>query len=200
MKFFAAVFVASFSALSGLGAAEAYKSYSLTELGAFPYDSPQSHDLPLDLLVKERKKKPRAAAQMKIPEWIRNLDGSKVAVSGFMVPYDVEDRSVLSFALVKSILICCYGQAPKVNETVLCQMPPGQKTAFLINVPIKVSGKISVGEVKEDGYVVSLYRLSVERIEKIENPDKEMPKTFLPPSGPPRPEGGPKAGLGRDAP
>jgi hypothetical protein len=153
-----------------------YKSMTLSQLGAFPCEDPESYDSPIDAWANAEKPKTKKAAKTVIPDWVRKLDGSKIAVAGFMVPFDVEDNGVLSFSIVKSILVCCFGQTPRVNENVMCQMPEGKPAKFLINIPLRVSGTLHVAEVKEDGYVVSLYSMDVDKVEQIDNPDPELMK------------------------
>jgi hypothetical protein len=185
-----------FGAANEEKAASVYQNLTLSDLGAFPYDTPQSYDQPIDAWVASEKRKFRTARKPVIPAWIRKLDGAKVSVAGFMVPFDVQENGVTSFILVKNIMICCYGLVPKVNENIMCEVAKGQKEKFYINIPIKVFGTLSVGEVKDDGYVLSLYRLAVERIEKIDKPDPELMKGAsqipasrlnAPPTGPPKP-------------
>ena len=181
----------------GLAAAKPgeYQTLTLGELGAFPYDTPDAYSMPFDQWVNSGKKEKKKAVKPVIPDAIKRLDGTKISISGFMMPFDVEENGVLTFSLVKNIMICCYGLAPKVNETIMCNMPKGQHAKFFYNVPIKVSGTLAVGEVKEDGYVLALYRLSVDKIEKDEKPDPSLlqgPRPIpgsnvaVPLSGPPK--------------
>ena len=50
------------------------------------------------------------------------------------------------------------------GSAVMPKMPPGQTTKFFNDV-IRIRGKFNVGETKQDGYLVSLYVLTVERID-----------------------------------
>jgi hypothetical protein len=160
----------------GADAKGPYKAMTLAQLGAFPCEDPQSYDSPIDAWANAEKPKAKKPAKTVIPDWVKKLDGAKVAVSGFMVPFDVQDDGVLSFSIVKSILICCFGQTPRVNENVMCQMPEGKPAKFLVNIPLRVSGTLHVAEVHEDGYLVSLYSMDVDAVEVIENPDPELLK------------------------
>ena len=82
---------------------------------------------------------------------------------GFMMPLS-EVKNITEFILVPSLWGCCYGQPPAVNHVVVVRMPPGQTTKFFNDV-IRVRGKFSVGETKQDGYTVSLYVLTVDKID-----------------------------------
>ena len=119
-----------------------------------------------------------------IPAWIKKLDGTRVAVQGFMVPFDVEEDGVKSFNLVKNIMMCCFGLAPQLNEMVLCEMAPGLKAQFFVNVPIDVEGVIHVGEVRDNGYLVGIYQMKVEKVEKSKNPDPALMRVTGPKPSP----------------
>jgi len=98
-----------------------------------------------------------------IPDFIKRLDGKDIEMIGFMMPLS-EVKNITQFLLVPSLWGCCYGQPPAVNHIVVVRMPPGQTTKFFNDV-IRIRGRFSVGETKQDGYLVSLYVLTVERID-----------------------------------
>jgi hypothetical protein len=114
-----------------------------------------------------------------IPASIRALGGSEVAVPGYMMPYDEDKGGVTRFLLVRSIMVCCFGQPPRLNEIILCEMPGKEHCKFYYNVPIRVYGRLEVGEIREFGQVLALYRLAVRRIDELKRPDASMPP--LPP-------------------
>jgi hypothetical protein len=98
-----------------------------------------------------------------IPDFIKKLDGKEIEMIGFMMPLS-EVKNITEFILVPSLWGCCYGQPPAVNHIVVVKMPPGQTTKFASDV-IRVRGHFNVGETKQDGYLVSLYVLTVEKID-----------------------------------
>ena len=51
-----------------------------------------------------------------------------------------------------------------MNHIVVVKMPPGQTTKFYDDV-IRIRGEFNVGETKQDGYLVSLYVLTAEKID-----------------------------------
>ena len=97
-----------------------------------------------------------------IPGFIKELDGKNVVMLGFMMPL-TEVENIKEFLLVPSLWGCCYGQPPAVNHIVAVKMKPGEVSKFYSN-PIKVKGRFSVGETKQDGYVGSLYVITVDKI------------------------------------
>ena len=101
------------------------------------------------------------------PGFIKALDGKPVEMLGYMMPL-TEIENIKEFLLVPSLWGCCYGQPPAVNHIVAVKMPAGQTTKFYSG-PIRIDGRFSVGETKQDGYVVSLYVLTPVKIAEVKN-------------------------------
>lgn len=101
--------------------------------------------------------------QTPLPRFIKALDGKDVEMTGFMMPL-TEMKDITEFLLVPSLWGCCYGQPPAVNHIVVVRMRTGQLTKFYDD-PIRVRGRFKVGEIKQDGYLVSLYVLTADRID-----------------------------------
>lgn len=101
-----------------------------------------------------------------MPERIRARAGSKVLMTGFMLPID-EVEGMQHFLLVKSLWSCCYGTPPDVNGIVRCVMPAGKTTNYRFE-PLKIVGRFDVQPTVEDGYCVDIFQLHVELLEVIE--------------------------------
>ena len=101
------------------------------------------------------------------PGFIKALNGKPVEMLGYMMPL-TEIKGIKEFLLVPSLWGCCYGQPPAVNHIVAVKMPAGQ-TAKFYSGPIRIDGQFAVGETKQDGYVVSLYVLTPDKIVEIKN-------------------------------
>jgi len=87
-----------------------------------------------------------------IPESIKKLDGRKVSIRGFMLPVTQKDGRVTEFLLLKDQSLCCFGDsAPMVWD-----------------IPITTFGKFEVGEVFENGVLMTIYR---QRFEKLVKPE-----------------------------
>ncbi len=96
------------------------------------------------------------------PAEVLALDGAKVAINGYMVPLGEEERS-RSFLIVSSLWDCCFGAAPKINHGIVVEVVgEGVKPT---DFPVMAAGRLSVGEEREDGEVVSVYGLSAEVVE-----------------------------------
>jgi hypothetical protein len=106
------------------------------------------------------------------PEAIQALDGQAVVVPGFMMPEALDANGKLtSFLLFRSTLTCCFGRIPRLNEMVLCETDPAHPVDLVDNIPIRVYGRLRVGEIRRYGQVQALYRITVERVERLNHPD-----------------------------
>jgi len=127
-----------------------YKEVTFDTLASWHYEYPAT--VPKDAEELRR-------LHERLPESIRRLDGTLVAVKGYMFPIDVDRDSVLSFLLVRFPFGCCYGRPPQMNEWIFVKMAPGRRAEFVSHVPVPVLGKLSVGDEFEQGSVTSVYRM-----------------------------------------
>ena len=97
-----------------------------------------------------------------MPKRVKELDGKKVLMTGFMLPID-EVQNIKEFLLVKSLWSCCYGTPPDLHEIVRCVLPAGQTTDYTFE-PVLLTGTLTVGPTVEDGYVVDVFQLQVSTI------------------------------------
>ena len=97
-----------------------------------------------------------------IPKNVRDFDGKSVEISGFMMPIN-ETEHIKRFLLIQSLWGCCFGQTPEVNHIIVVDME-SDKTAEYYPDPVVVTGKFSVGETREEGYLVSIYRLQASKV------------------------------------
>ena len=71
------------------------------------------------------------------------------------------------FQLVYSIQNCCFNGPPKVQERVFAQVPPGGRKVPVFGSLAKIYGTLHVRADRENGRVVSLYTLDVEKVEEV---------------------------------
>jgi hypothetical protein len=133
-----------------------YQAAGLDRLSAFRYFTP---GLDEDGTVPRR-----------VPKDIQALDQQKVAVRGFMVPAEFDGDDLRSFMLVKTRMVCCYGRIPRLNEWVMVLVPPGLRVAYTPDIPVRAYGRLSVGEVMEDGMSMGLYRLAADSVDQPQEP------------------------------
>jgi hypothetical protein len=93
-----------------------------------------------------------------LPQEVLDLDGKRVTLDGYMAIGTFEGVSM--FELVPEACEC--GRS-KVQHFIEVTMTSGT-TTYQPGL-LKVTGTLSVGEVEQDGFVVSLYRLEIESLD-----------------------------------
>jgi hypothetical protein len=114
---------------------------AIKDLGNFDYDQERGGNIPKD---------------------VRDLDGIKIRLHGFMIPMD-QAENITQFALVPSLFSCCFGQPPQIQHTIVANCPKGKAVGYVPD-EIAVEGQLSVKEKKDDGYVVSIFEVSVSSV------------------------------------
>jgi hypothetical protein len=100
----------------------------------------------------------QARKQNQIPASIQSYSGTKVALTGYMLPLKMAAGLAQKFVLMKDVNTCCYGAVPSLNDYVIVTMKgPGIKV--IQDVPVVVIGTLRIEEKYDGGYVVSLYEL-----------------------------------------
>lgn len=102
-----------------------------------------------------------------IPASVKALNDKPVALSGFMLPLKVEGGLVTELLIMRDQSMCCYGVQPKINEWVSVKMgKTGVKP--VMDQPVTLFGKLHVGEMRENGYLVGIYAMDGEKMEALE--------------------------------
>jgi hypothetical protein len=92
-----------------------------------------------------------------IPDDVKRLSGSKIRLTGYMIPLD-QAGHVTQFALVPSLFSCCFGQPPQIQHTIVCTCPKGSAVSYDPG-QIVVEGVLKVEEKRDDGYVTSIFQV-----------------------------------------
>lgn len=102
---------------------------------------------------------PRVATEAvaAVPAQIRELDGTRVALAGYMVPTEFADGRVSRYLLARSPLACCYGAQPAPNELVDVLLPDGTTVEHEFFLPVVVVGTFRI--VRPELGVTDLYGL-----------------------------------------
>ncbi|HAV60834.1 MAG TPA: hypothetical protein DCY13_00520 [Verrucomicrobiales bacterium] len=98
-----------------------------------------------------------------IPPKLRELNQKSVAVKGYMLPLKVEEGAVTEFLLMRDQSMCCFGTVPKINEWVSVKTI-GKGVKPVMDEPVTIFGKLHVGEMRENGYLVGIYRMDGEKL------------------------------------
>lgn len=106
---------------------------------------------------------PPASAPDQIPGSVRALNQKLISLKGYMLPLKVEGGLVTEMLMMKDQSMCCFGGVPKINEWVSVKMS-GKGVKAVMDQPVTLFGKLYVGEVRENGYLVGIYRMDGERL------------------------------------
>lgn len=98
-----------------------------------------------------------------MPKRVKDLNGKKVLMTGFMLPID-EVQNIKEFLLVQSLWSCCYGQPPDINGIVRVVMPKDKTCDYYFD-PIKIIGTFKVEATIMEGYCVDIFQLHADSLE-----------------------------------
>ncbi len=121
-----------------------YKQVDLKSMGNFPFND-------------------QTDGEAQVPEVYRRLDGQKVLLIGQQYVDYTAEPTVTRFQLVYSIQNCCFNGPPKVQERVFANAPKGKKVPVYGGLA-RVYGTLHVKAIRENGTVVSLYEMDIEKM------------------------------------
>jgi hypothetical protein len=98
-----------------------------------------------------------------IPQDVLALNDKDVSLTGFMLPMKYEGKLTTEFLLLKNQSLCCYGKPPRITEWVNVRMA-GKGIKALMNEPVTVCGIFHVGEVRQNGELLGVYRLDADKV------------------------------------
>jgi hypothetical protein len=99
-----------------------------------------------------------AAVDQQIPSAIKQLDGRRVQIAGFMLPVKMEGQLVSEFLLMRDQMMCCYGVTPRMNDWVVVRV--AKPVRFTPDVPVQFRGKLQVKAMEEQGFITGVYLLA----------------------------------------
>jgi hypothetical protein len=99
-----------------------------------------------------------AAGLTALPENLRALEGKRVTMVGFMMPlYEFTD--IRQFAYVGSHWSCCFGRPAGLNGTLNVTIAKDHASLEHTLEPLRVVGTFRAKEVKESGFLLSIFSL-----------------------------------------
>jgi hypothetical protein len=99
-----------------------------------------------------------------IPKDVRALNGKKVRFQGEMFAPNVAGPTVKEFQLVYSIVQCCMGGPPKVQERVFAIVPPDKTAGNYSGSQVTVVGTLHVEVKRVGGEAVSVFTMDVDEV------------------------------------
>ena len=104
-----------------------------------------------------------SAYAQRVPESVRQLSGTKIAVEGFMIPTVVDENNLVKeFLLLPDQMSCCFGQTPEANGWVVVAASEG--VDVLMDRIIRVTGVIIVEERWDEEFFVGLFHMDCQDI------------------------------------
>jgi hypothetical protein len=98
------------------------------------------------------------------PAAVKALNEKPIALRGFMLPLKVDQGLVTEMLIMKDQSMCCFGTSPKITEWVSVRMnEKGVKP--VMDQPVTLFGKLKVGEMRENGYLVGIYEMMGDKME-----------------------------------
>ena len=82
-------------------------------------------------------------APERMPKWLKELDGKRIRVRGFMYP-PFQDKDIRGFVLARDNQICCFGRTPKEYDLVDVFMRSGVTTHYIQGRPFDVVGVFKI--------------------------------------------------------
>jgi hypothetical protein len=98
---------------------------------------------------------------MTLPKEVTKLDEKEVEIRGFMKREIPGSGPVNAFMLINDACGC--NGTPMMNEIVFCMLPDGV-TEDVHEGVVTVTGKLYVGEEKEDGVVIMIYQMDADKV------------------------------------
>jgi hypothetical protein len=137
-------------ATSGSGGKDTVVPVEFTKLSGYEYlvpDTPNTNQLA-----------GADVADKQIPAEVKALNGKKVAVIGYLMPLKEEEGKSTEFLLMRTQSSCCFGIPPTITELITVKAA-GKGVPTIMDDLIEIQGTLKVGTVREEGYIVGVYRM-----------------------------------------
>jgi len=89
-------------------------------------------------------------AKQLMPSWLRDLEGKRIRLRGFMYP-SFQETGLSNFVIVRDIQECCFGPNPKPYDLIPVLMRKGATTDYLQSRPFDVEGVFHIKLVQFEG-------------------------------------------------
>lgn len=112
----------------------------------------------LDLLKVLNMEPVPADAAAHFPPWLKELDGKRIRVRGFMYPTE-QETGLKGFLLARDNQICCFGRDPKIYDVFPVRMRKGVTANFILGRPFDVVGLFHIRPEDAEGKLYNLYEV-----------------------------------------
>jgi hypothetical protein len=90
-----------------------------------------------------------------MPDWLKQLDGKRIRIRGFMIP-PFSETDVRAFTLARDTQLCCFGRNPLPYDLIDVFLREGAATEYIELRPFDVIGVFHIGDEIEPGYLYSI--------------------------------------------
>ena len=97
-----------------------------------------------------------------VPDWIRFYDDKRIALTGYLMPLQIENGRAKKFVMMKDVTTCCYGAVPNMNDYVVVTMK-GEGVVAVQDVPVVLIGVLHIEQKYEGGYITALFSMAGEK-------------------------------------
>lgn len=118
-------------------------------------------DLSLEKILAMRQIPAHAAEYF--PEWLRELEGKRVRISGYMYP-PFKEKDLDAFVLVPKLQLMNFGIAMRVDEAISVRLRKNMTTNYQVNRELDVEGVFRITPLIEEGELWDLYHLDEARL------------------------------------
>lgn len=112
----------------------------------------------IDLLKVINMEPVTADAPDHMPKWLKDLDGRRIRIRGYMYPAFME-TGLTSFLIARDTQTCCFGSDAKLYDRFLVRMRKGVTTNYLQRTPFDVVGVFRIEPVMLDGELFQIYQI-----------------------------------------
>ncbi len=97
-------------------------------------------------------------APEKMPNWLKNLDGKRVRIRGFMSPA-FRQTGLAGFLMGRDNKACCFPGRAKIYDLFPVKLRKGVTTDYIQNRPFDVAGVFEIKTWVEGGELLQLYQI-----------------------------------------
>ncbi|GAB4136555.1 MAG: hypothetical protein Tsb009_03680 [Planctomycetaceae bacterium] len=97
-------------------------------------------------------------AHKMFPDWLKNLDGKRIRIRGFMSP-SFKSTGLTSFLMGRDNKACCFPGRAKIYDLFPVKLRDGVTTEYIQNRPFDVVGVFQIKPWQEDGEWLRLYQI-----------------------------------------
>lgn len=99
------------------------------------------------------------------PQWLKDLDGQRIRLRGFMYPTFVA-TGITNFGLARDNGICCFVKQPKIYDMIEVSLAENESTDYIEGKPFDVEGTFRIDPEADDTELFQLYRIEDAKVLK----------------------------------